>query len=309
MEFKSVAILGAGAVGSYMLWGLSNKKDIDLCVVADGERKDRLEKNGLLINETPYFPKVKTPKEAKGVDLLLVTTKYTALESSLPDIKEVVDDHTTIVSLLNGIDSEEIIGREVGIEKIVYSVIKVAAERIGNSICFDPDTTIGVIYGEKDNTHSPERVEALGNLFKDTGLHYRKTDVILSEMWSKFRLNVSNNQPQAIIGCGVGAYADSEHVKFIQQKLKEELETIAKAKGIDLSLADASSAKGSIVQKRARYSTLQDLDAKRHTEVDMFSGAITRMGKELGIPTPFNEMTFHIIKAMEEKNDGKFDYE
>ena len=54
--------------------------------------------------------------------------------------------------------------------------------------------------------------------------------------------------------------------------------------------------------------TLQDLDAGRHTEIDMFSGALMAMGKELGIPTPYNEYTYHLIKALEEKNDGLFDY-
>ena len=66
---------------------------------------------------------------------------------------------------------------------------------------------------------------------------------------------------------------------------------------------------GSKVRDRARYSTLQDLDAGRHTEVDMFAGAVVRMGRELGIPAPYNEFTYHMIKALEEKNDGKFDYE
>ena len=58
----------------------------------------------------------------------------------------------------------------------------------------------------------------------------------------------------------------------------------------------------------ARYSTLQDLDAGRQTEVEMFSGALVRMGKELGVPTPYNEFTYHMIKAVEEKNAGLFDY-
>ncbi|MCQ2540553.1 MAG: ketopantoate reductase family protein, partial [Acetatifactor sp.] len=70
-----------------------------------------------------------------------------------------------------------------------------------------------------------------------------------------------------------------------------------------------SCGKGSVVKKRARYSTLQDLDAKRHTEIDMFSGTVMRIGKELGIPTPYNTFTYHTIKALEEKNDGLFDYE
>ena len=84
---------------------------------------------------------------------------------------------------------------------------------------------------------------------------------------------------------------------------------IAEKKGIDFDKADTSSTFGSKVRDRARYSTLQDLDAGRHTEVDMFAGAVVRMGRELGIPAPYNEFTYHMIKALEEKNDGKFDYE
>ena len=87
------------------------------------------------------------------------------------------------------------------------------------------------------------------------------------------------------------------------------IKAIAAAKGIDIRKADDSSSHGSAVPPSARYSTLQDLDAGRHTEIDMFSGALIRMGKELGIPTPYNEYTYHIIKALEEKNDGKFDYQ
>ncbi|MBR1651286.1 MAG: hypothetical protein IJ691_09000 [Lachnospiraceae bacterium] len=73
------------------------------------------------------------------------------------------------------------------------------------------------------------------DLFEGTGLHYRETDVILPEIWSKYRLNVGNNQAQAMLGVGVGAYSDSEHVAAIREGLISELEKIAKAKGIDLS--------------------------------------------------------------------------
>ena len=97
-------------------------------------------------------------------------------------------------------------------------------------------------------------------------------------------------------------------MKAIQNGLKKELEAIAEAKGIDISKADRMSGRGSAVPPMARYSTLQDLDAGRHTEIDMFSGALMRMGKELGIPTPYNEYTYHMIKALEEKNDGRFAY-
>lgn len=127
-------------------------------------------------------------------------------------------------------------------------------------------------------------------------------------MWFKYALNVSRNQPQAIINCGVGAYDDSEYIAFIAKKLRDEVVAVAKAKGVDISESESASAKGSKSSKSARYSTLQDIDAKRHTEVDMFAGAMVRMGKELGIATPYNEYTYNVIKAIEERNDGKFDY-
>ena len=63
------------------------------------------------------------------------------------------------------------------------------------------------------------------------------------------------------------------------------------------------------IRDNARYSTLQDLDAKRHTEIDMFAGAMMRYGKELDIPVPFCEYTYYAIKTLEEKNDGLFEYE
>jgi len=116
------------------------------------------------------------------------------------------------------------------------------------------------------------------------------------------------NLPQAILGAGVGCYRDSVHMKAISDKLKEELEAIALAKGIDMSKVENTSTQRSAVPPSARYSTLQDLDAGRQTEIEMFSGALIRMGKELGIPTPYNEYTYHMIKALEEKNEGVFDY-
>ena len=84
---------------------------------------------------------------------------------------------------------------------------------------------------------------------------------------------------------------------------------VAAKKGIDISKPLGIEGKSSPTAKRGRYSTLQDLDAKRHTEIDMFAGVMMRMGKEYGVPTPYCEFTYHVIKALEEKNDGLFDYE
>ena len=308
MKLEKVAVLGAGAVGAYVLWGLSEKPGIRLGVVAEGERARRLQ-NGIGINGKAYHPEVWTPEEAHGADLLIVALKYGALPGALDSIRQVVGEHTIVMSLMNGVDSEEIIAAEVGADHLLYSLIKVVSHKEADGgFRFDPDTTLGIIYGELAAPFESERVQAVAALFEGTGVHFRATEHIREEMWSKFRLNVCNNLPQAILGAGVGCYRDSVHMKAISDGLRRELEAIATARGIDLRIADAVS-HGCAVPATARYSTLQDLDAGRHTEIDMFSGALMRMGKELGIPTPYNEYTYHMIKAMEEKNDGLFDYD
>lgn len=307
MKIQSVAVLGAGAVGSYVIWGLSERKDIKLGVIAEGERAERLKK-GCRINDVTYHPEVWTPQEAHGVDLLIVCLKYGALPGALESIRAIVGENTIVMSLMNGVDSEDIIAEAIGASHMIYSVIKVASHKEDDGYYFVPETTIGIIFGELQAPYDSERVQAIEALFADTGIHYRSTEFAQEEMWSKFRLNVCNNLPQAILGAGVGCYTDSEHMKAISDGLRNELETIAAAKGIDMSKIEASSKHGSPVRASAKFSTLQDIEAGRHTEIDMFSGALMRMGKELGIPTPYNEYTYHMIKALEEKNDGRFDY-
>ena len=113
-HIRTIGILGAGAVGSYLVMALSGKFKENLWIIANGERKERLEKNGLNINDESYSLHVKTPSEAHGVDILFVCLKYTQLRDALPDIEAIVDEHTMVVSLLNGVDSEEIIGQRSG---------------------------------------------------------------------------------------------------------------------------------------------------------------------------------------------------
>ena len=267
MKMQTVAVLGAGAVGSYVIWGLAEKPGIRLGVLAEGERAARLKANGIGINGRTYRPEVWAPEEAHGVDFLVVCLKYGALPGAMDSIRKAVGAHTVVMSLMNGVDSEERIAAEVGDAHVIRSLIKVASHKESDGFHFDPDATMGIIFGEQEAPFQSERVQAIVELFEG-----------------------------------------SVHMQAISDGLRRELEAIAAAKGIDLRIADAAAGRGSAVPPTARYSTLQDLDAGRHTEIDMFSGALMRMGAELGIPTPYNEYTYHMIKALEEKNDGRFDY-
>lgn len=89
MKIKTVAVLGAGAVGSYIIWGLADRKDVTTGVIAEGERAERLKK-GCTINHVTYHPQVWTPKEAHGADLLIVSLKYGALKVSVKPLAKIL---------------------------------------------------------------------------------------------------------------------------------------------------------------------------------------------------------------------------
>ena len=305
MEMKKVALIGAGAVGAYFIYGFTDLEDLDFCVVAEGERAERLKKDGVIINEKVYHPQIRTPEEAKGPDLLLVCTKYHGLPGALSLIERTVDEHTAVMSLLNGIDSEEIIGERIGMEHMIYSVMRISSERRNGKIHFVPETTIGVSIGEKGSEEISERVQAVADLMTRAGLKPILVKDILLDQWSKYSMNIIYNLPQAILGVGFGAYYCSENVAAIRDRMFEEVCTVAHAEGIPLT-TQADWRKACV--PAARFSTLQDIDAGRHTEIETFAGALIRLAKKHDLPVPFCEFAYYAIRALEEKGDGKFNF-
>lgn len=305
MEIKKIALLGAGAVGAYFIYGFTPLSDVEFCVVAEGERAQRLRNEGVTINEKTYYPVIRSASEARGADLLLVCTKYHALESALDMIEEIVDDHTIVMSLLNGIDSEEVIGARIGMQHMIYSVMRISSERRNGKIHFVPETTIGVSFGEKGQSQPTERVQALAGLMEKAGLKYIIEEDILLNQWEKYSMNLIYNLPQAILNVGFGAYYDSENVAKIRDTMFVEICRVAQAEGIHLTTQGDWR---KVCVPQARFSTLQDLDAGRHTEVDTFTGTLIRLAQKHQIEVPFCTFAHYAIKALEEKGDGKFNY-
>ena len=138
MKAERVALLGAGAIGAYIIWGMAQELGENFCVVARGERKARLERDGLVINgERHTFP-VKTPEEARGADVLFVACKQDKLSDALGDIRTVTAENTTVISLLNGVTSEGVIAGAVGMEHVLPGFVRLSAVRKENSVTFSP---------------------------------------------------------------------------------------------------------------------------------------------------------------------------
>lgn len=313
MEIRSVALIGAGAVGSFIAYALAGKDGVDFCVVADSARKERLEREGIAVNNKKEIvtlrPRVCTPEEAKGADLLLVAVKYTALDSVLEDIRTICSPDTVVLSLLNGIDSEEKIAEVIDPAQIVYSLMRVSSERRKNEegrdvVTFDPAIKWGIYLGEKGSPVKSERIKAIEELFAGTTCSVYFMENILQDQWAKYASNICYNLPQAVLGVPFKAYFDSAHVQFLRDRLLKEVTRVGAAMGIEVP---GPSLSWDSCLPTARFSTLQDLDAGRHTEIEMFAGVLMRKAAEVGVEVPYATFAYHAIKALEEKNDGKFD--
>ena len=313
MEIRSVALIGAGAVGSFIAYALAGKDGVDFCVVADGARKERLEREGIAVNNKKEIvtlrPRVCTPEEAKGADLLLVAVKYTALDSVLEDIRTICSPDTVVLSLLNGIDSEEKIAEVIDPAQIVYSLMRVSSERRKDAegrdvVTFDPTIKWGVYLGEKGSPVKSARIEAIEDLFAGTTCSVYFMENILQDQWAKYASNICYNIPQAVLNVPFKAYFDSAHVQFLRDRLLKEVTRVGAAMGIEVP---GPSLSWDSCLPTARFSTLQDLDAGRHSEIDMFAGVLMRKAAEVGVEVPYATFAYHAIKALEEKNDGKFD--
>jgi 2-dehydropantoate 2-reductase len=311
MEIKTVSLIGLGAIGAYLAKGISTAIGNDsFQVIADGDRKRRIENEGVVINGTPYSFNVVSPEEdVKPSDLVVVITKFNQLRGAALQIRKFVGPDTIIMAPLNGIESEDILAEYYPQEQIIYSLARVASLREGNKITYSENLAY-IEFGEKTNETISPRVQAIADMFDKGGIGYKIQPDMLKAIWTKFMCNCSENQSSAVLGIPFGAWHNNVHANYIREAIMKEVITIAQAKGIDLTL-DALPVQQQLllnVSPTARTSTLQDIENGRKTEVEMFSGAIMRLGKELDVPTPINEIFYHAIKTLEDKNDGAFDF-
>lgn len=287
-------LLGAGAVGCSLIY-FAGKSKKEISVIAKGKRKERLEK-GILINEK-RFPADILLKEASPLDLLFIAVKSTAFEEALEEIRDYIDEKTIIVSLLNGISSEKRI-RELYGNPIVHAVVRGSFIRKEEEVSFK-DNQIYITIGKQDGNE--EAVEIIKDYLTSIEYPFMVSEDILSNMWSKFCVNVSENLIAGALDLNYGQMKHAEILEAVKLVQKEVVK-IANANGAHLSeetIEDNLKALRKEVDEGIP-STLQDLRAGRRTEVDLFAGEMIRLGKESNIPTPYSRLLYHFVKGKEE---------
>lgn len=291
-----ISLIGLGAIGASYAALLNKSEDVELKIILDEHRLKSYTEQPFTVNDdVQYFTYVSPTPKTEPADLVIIAVKYNALPEAIDAIKHHVGDNTAIMSLLNGIDSEEIIGAAYGMDKMLYSLcIGIDAQRIDRTVSYG---SVGkIVFNEKNGERSP-RVLRIAETFTAAGIPFENPSDMYKQLWYKFMINVCANQPTAILGANY-RYLNTPDGHAIMHMVAKEVTAVAAKKGVTLTEDDFGSWLKILnnMIPESKTSMHQDMDAGRLTEVDMLSGVLRKLGRELGVETPYNDMLYHMIK-------------
>ena len=271
-------------------------------LVARDQRYDRLRADGLVVNGKPYAVPVIHPDEAATpADLIIVALKSHNLPEAVNDLRNLVGGETTLISVMNGLDSEEYLGSVYGMDKVLYAVaVGIDAVREGNSVTY---TNPGkILFGEADNSHPNERVRRVHTAFERAGVVTETPPDMIRVLWWKFMVNVGVNQASAALRAPYGVFQSSPDAQALMDALMREVIVLAQHIGVNLGEQDLDGwyAVLKTLSPRGKTSMLHDIEGGRKTEVEIFAGKVVELGKIHGIPTPVNQTLLSIVHVLEQ---------
>lgn len=300
-KIETVSLIGLGAVGAAYGSRLHTALGDSFRVVADDKRITRYKKEGICVNGVVQNFHYATPDTGTAAsDLVIFAVKNAELLQAMEDVKHVIGPDTIIMSLLNGISSEEEIYSTFHNEHILHSIsVEIDAVRQGNETTF---STLGRIeFGYRDNSMTDD-VLAVKELFERVGIQYRIPDNILHTMWWKFMINVGINQTSAILRAPYGVFQSTPSAYRLVEDAMWEVVALSQQTGVNLSEQDIKSF-WPILNNLSPYgktSMLQDIEAGRKTEVEFLGGVVCEKGDQYGVSVPVNKQLVRLIEVMEE---------
>jgi len=296
---KTVGILGAGSVGSSLMYEMYNRDPENVYLLATGDRAERLSTKGISVNNQVFFPKVYSdPSQGIHIDLLILAAKTYSMDSVIEDIRSLIDPDTILLPIENGITTTTLLESHFPENRVFYGVVlRTDAHRMSRKVFF---TTLGEMQiGYADNTNpKPEVTEAYERL-KELGINVKVYEDMRRTKWRKWMLNTGASQTAVEVQAECGFFGQVEEVRTLMKMLMDEILQIAKAEGVNLTEADRDEIIEMLVNfpPDKKMSMLQDYEAGRPIEIDEYAGEVVRLGKKHGIPTPANEILYLTIIA------------
>lgn len=298
---QTVGIVGLGALGVLFTHQFTEALGREhVKVLADEKRTARYRKEGVYFNDVLCdFNYVDAGKETEPVDLLMFAVKFGGLENAISECRHLVGPDTIILSVLNGIASEQVLGDAFGPEKLVWCVAqKMSALKEGNrAVCrVTGELAVGVPSG-----YDTTRLKTLTDFFDRIHFAYSLPEDIRFQKWSKLMINTGCNQSAMVYECPYGTLQQPGEARDTMIAAMQEVMQVADAEGTHLAEKDLDFWMDVIdhMDPTGEPSMRQDGKAHRRSEVELFAGTIRRLAAKHGISVPVNDLLYQRVKGME----------
>jgi 2-dehydropantoate 2-reductase len=297
-----IAIMGAGAVGGYF-GGLLSLSGQDVTFIARGDHLRAMQADGLTLDTPKGLLHIKNarfvaePGDVGACDLVLFAVKAYDIEAAALKLKPLVDAGATVVSVLNGVDHQDRIGAVLGADRVLGGLAMVSGVIVAPGRIRYTSPMSSLRFGEADGSLSARAV-AFRDACLAAGFGAEVVTDIRAAQWAKFVGLATNAALTSLLRLPAGYIYHDPEVLTMALRGFDEVAAVARAAGI--ALPDDAGARALAMHqsfpKTMFASMYHDVAKGRPLELDSLSGAVVRMGRALGVPTPVHEMAYLALK-------------
>jgi 2-dehydropantoate 2-reductase len=296
-----IAIIGAGGVGGYY-GALLTRAGHDVTVLARGEHLDAIRKSGIVIKDhnSNFAVPVKATDNAdelRGAEWAMLAVKSYSVPEVAPVIATLARNGTAIVPPLNGVTTaQNLEAAGVPRSQILGATTFMNAHKTAPGMIERLSRRERFAVGELDGTMSA-RAQAIAQAMQSTGGESLATREIVRELWQKFNMLCACAAACGMARSDLGTIRDTELGRLLIERAVREIAAVARAKHVPIPSNQEEDALAQIAALPASLKPSFVLDVERGgpTELDVLSGAVSKFGRETGVPTPVHDTAAAVL--------------
>ena len=298
-----IAIFGSGAVGGYFGGRLAAAGD-DVTFLARGAHLAALQRDGLHIDSpagTLHLPKVQAtdrPQAIGPVDVVLFTVKLYDVDAAAATLAPMIGPDTVVITMQNGVEAVDMVANHLGREHVAGGAAYIVAvvDSPGHIRHTAGDL---LVFGEAGGTRSP-RLVAFEEAGIRAGFHAKASTEIETDLWIKFvRLSAWSGMT-TVTRSAMGVIRASPDLFAMMMTAIDEAIAVGRARGVTFpdKLVDETLKMIHRFPAESRSSMFEDLERGRPLELPWLSGAVVRLGREVGVPAPTHQFITAVLSPL-----------
>jgi 2-dehydropantoate 2-reductase len=302
-----IVIIGTGAMGSVYAALLADAGLDVFAVDAWAEHVEAIRRDGLRLSgasgeRVARMQASSDARDAGSADLVIIATKASGVEAAAQAARGILSPEGVVLTIQNGLGSADKVARIVGEERTMIGVVGGFGASIKAPGHAHHNGWEFVRLGEFGGGMS-QRLEQVAETWKKGGFRVLLFEDIHQLVWEKFICNVAFSGTCTLTDLTIGEVLENPDAWKIASGCASEAWAVARAKGIKVDIEDPVAYVRAFGEKipGARPSMLLDHMAGRPSEIDVINGAVPRVGAEIGVPTPVNDVVVALVRARERK--------